>query len=426
MNRINILGVNETLYKETLPNGLDIYMVQNTNIKNFYITLNVKFGSLATKYKFMKEDYELPKGVAHFLEHLTFNMPDGNAFEYYSSLGSSVNAYTSYDVTCYEVFANNHFKENLSYLIKYVCTPYFTKEMVNNEKGIILEEIKMYLDQPSFDLIKGSFKNIFINDEHQYLISGTIDDVKKIGLEDILNAYNAFYHPENMFVVITGNFNPEEAVAIISESMKDFHYDEYNKPDIKLLKEPFKVRLEEETKEGYIEKAKANLGIKIPKSVFKSLKLSSVKIKLLFNLIVNANFGSTSTFKEELEINGIINDDLQFMLTDTQDYYVLNIMAITDYPDYLIKKLKDKFDNLRITKEEIDRKIKSTLSNFILMFDNIELVNTEIQDDLLNYDEYLTDIYGIYKSLNIDDAQNLIKVLNKKLYSSYIVCPKKQ
>ena len=70
-------------------------------------------------------------------------MPDGSsAHDYFSQIGSNVNAFT-YDVTCYEVYANNKFKENLSYLLKFVYTPYFTKELVNGEKGIITEEIKM-------------------------------------------------------------------------------------------------------------------------------------------------------------------------------------------------------------------------------------------------------------------------------------------
>ena len=149
MNKIEILGAKETLYVEHLDNGLDIYMVPKTSVKNFYITLNVKYGSIYTNYKYNGQSYNNPKGIAHYLEHLMFNMPEGDAFEKFNNLGSSANAYTSNEVTCYEVFSNSKFKENLSYLLKMVYTPHFTKELVNKERGIITEEIKMYEDDPA-------------------------------------------------------------------------------------------------------------------------------------------------------------------------------------------------------------------------------------------------------------------------------------
>ena len=149
MNKVEILGTKESLYIEHLDNGLDIYMQPNDKVKNFYITLNVKYGSIYTNYKFNGEKHNDPKGIAHYLEHLMFNMPDEDAFDHFAALGSSVNAYTSNEVTCYEVFSNSKFKENLSYLIKMVFTPYFNKELISKEKGIITEEIKMYEDDPS-------------------------------------------------------------------------------------------------------------------------------------------------------------------------------------------------------------------------------------------------------------------------------------
>ena len=121
---------------------------------------------------------KVPNGIAHYLEHLMFNMEDGTAFDYFSKLGSSVNAFTTYDLTCYEVYSSTYFKENLEYLLDYVQTPYFTNELVNNERGIISEEIKMYDNNPNTELTYSAYKNIFVNDNRKYLISGTIDDIK--------------------------------------------------------------------------------------------------------------------------------------------------------------------------------------------------------------------------------------------------------
>ena len=141
-------------------------MVPNYKTKNFYITLSTKYGSIYTNFEYNGKKYDMPKGIAHYLEHLLFNMPDGTtAHDYFSKLGANINAFTSFDITCYEVFANANFKECLSYLTEYVYTPYFTKEIVNNERGIITEEINMYEDKPGTQLIYGTYNNIFIKDE---------------------------------------------------------------------------------------------------------------------------------------------------------------------------------------------------------------------------------------------------------------------
>ena len=99
MNKIEIMGAKETLYVEHLDNGLDIFMVPKRTVQNFNITLNVNYGSINTNYKWNGKKYENPKGIAHYLEHLMFNMENGSAFDYFSKLGASVNAFTSYNLT---------------------------------------------------------------------------------------------------------------------------------------------------------------------------------------------------------------------------------------------------------------------------------------------------------------------------------------
>ncbi len=425
MKKQEIKNTGEYVYTETLDNGLKLIMIPNNRVKNYYLTLNVKFGSIHTNFKYDGKNMSVPKGTAHFLEHLMFNMPDGeSAFEYYSRLGSNINAFTTYEYTSYEVFANSRFKDNLSYLLTYVYTPYFTKEMVNNEKGIITEEIKMINDNPSSELVYGMYKNIFIKDERQYLISGTIEDVKKISLEDISLAYGAFYHPKNMFLVITGNFIPEEAVAIAIQTMKNLKFNEYLKPVIKELKEPPKVKNEHQEKEMPVDRCKVTLGLKIPKSNFKTIKISEIELKMYLNLITRINFGSTSLLKEEMLSSGIITDSISTFLTITKDYYVLAFLASTDYSDYFLKKINEKLNNLSINEDEIARKIKSSISNLIMCFDEIEVVNSDIQDDIIAQGEYLTDIYDYYRSLNQETALEVLKKINKYTTSITILKPK--
>ena len=425
MKKINIKNTDEFVYLEKLDNGLDIIMIPNPKVKNFYCTLNVKFGSIYTNFKYLGKNFNFPKGVAHFLEHLMFNMPDGtNAFEYYSKLGSNINAFTTYEYTSYEVFANNKFKENLSYLLKYVYTPYFTKEMINNEKGIIIEEINMISDNPISEIVYGLYRNIFINDERQYLIAGTISDIKNITLEDITTAYDAFYHPENMFLVITGNFNPTEAVAIASETMKKIDFIEYCKPIIKKKKEPTKVKNELEEKDIPVDKYKVILGLKIPKNKFKNINISELEIKIYLNLIIRINFGGTSLLKEELLKSKIITDSISTNLTVTEDYFIIAFLTTTDYPDYFLKRIKEKLNNLTINEDDINRKVKSSISNLILSFDEIEAVNNDVQDDMIYQGKYIDNIYDYYRNINISTANQVLKKITLSNFTVNILKPK--
>jgi len=427
MHKIEIKKTGEIVYHEKLENGLDIYMLPNKKQKNFYITLNTKYGSIHTDYKYKGKEYKNPKGIAHFLEHILFNMPDGsNAFDYYSKLGSNINAFTSFDITCYEVMGNTKFKENLSYLLEYVYTPYFTKEMVEGEKGIITEEIKMLQDNPGSELVYGLYRNIFVNDQRKYLISGTTNDVKKINLNMIETVYDAFYHPENMFLIITGSFNPEEAIAITIENMKTKEIPKYSKPSLRKEKEPFKINKDVSEKAMPVDKHNISFGIKIAKTNFKSLKLTDLELRTYLNLIMKINFGRTSLLKEELSSNGIITENISTHITVTDEYYVLALISATEYPDYLIKRFKEKLADLVISKEEVERKIKVSISNLILSFDEIENVNSDIQDDIINYDKYIDDIYLQYKKLDAEIAEQIIKKMSKHLLSITILTPKEE
>ena len=423
MNKIAIKGIEEVIYHETLSNGLNVYLLPNTNVKNFYITFNTHFGSMYTEFKCGndKSYTKVPNGIAHYLEHLMFNMPDGSAFDYFSRLGSSVNAYTTYDLTCYEVYASKYFKENLNYLLDYVQTPYFTKEMINNERGIITEEIKMYNNNPNTELIWAMNQNMFIKDKRKNLISGTEEDIKKITIKDIETCYNAFYHPANMFVVITGNFNPEEALAIISENQSSKQFPKYIAPTIKKITEPKYIAEEKIIKEMNVETNKVNIGIKIPLKTLLSTKIPVPRLRTYIHLINQVKFGSSSLLKERLVSGGIIINGMGVRTTYTNEYLLINIITETEYPERFVDIIKEEIKHIRISKEELNRKSRTFISNYILHYDDIESVNYDIQSDIIEFNEIINNMLTVYEELNILELNKLINVLKLNTVSVLII-----
>ncbi len=425
MKEIKINKTNETLYYEKLNNGLEVYIVPNKFQKNFYITFTTKFGSINTEFKTSNDKTfkKVPNGIAHYLEHLMFNMEDGTAFDYFSKLGSSVNAYTTYNLTCYEVYSSTYFKENLNYLLDYVQTPYFTNELVNNERGIITEEIKMYDNNPNTELTYSAFKNIFVNDNRKYLISGSKEDIKKITKENLYDCYNTFYNPNNMFIIITGNVNPYETIGIIENNQNKKEFNNVNIMN-KEITEPNKINKKYEEIKMNVETNKINISYKIPRKLFKKLNLSNIELNSYISILFNILFGSTSLLQDKLISSKVIQNGININKTFTKDFIIICITTETDYPDTLIRYVEETINNIKIEEETLNRKLKVYKSNYILHFDDIELVNSNIQDNIIEYGNFINDYMDIYEKINVKTINDIASSLKNIKRSILIIKPK--
>ena len=221
MKKINFKNLDLDLFYEKLDNGLEIFVLPKTNVNNIYVTFNTKYGSNISEFKPIDKDkmIKVPLGIAHFLEHKMFEQEDEtDIFSFYSERGADCNANTNYTKTTYLFSCPNFFKENMDMLLDYVQAPYFTDENVDKEKGIITQEIKMYQDMPGTMIYDKIIENTFKIHPMKYPIIGNIENINKITKEDLYTCYNTFYHPSNMFVVVTGNVNASEVINIIKEN----------------------------------------------------------------------------------------------------------------------------------------------------------------------------------------------------------------
>lgn len=413
MDKIFLKGLDEVIYHDVTDEGMHIYMWPEEKKKSFYMTLNVKYGSIHTEFKpkDSKEYIKVPNGIAHFLEHLMFYQPDGtSAHEYFTKLGSSINACTTTDFTFYEVFSSNHFKENLNYLLDYVNTPFYTKENVKTECGIITEEIKMYDDNPSAQIIYKTHECLWQKNKRKYLVSGTVEDIKEITVDDLYTVYDNFYHPANMFMVITGNFNPYEAVAIIKENLSKKEFKEYDKPVLKEEREPNKVALSTYEEENNVQIPKIRVSVKLPLSTFKNYRKD--ELRLYLNIMLKSNFGLTSDLHEKLFENNIITNPLTYGTSIYETHLTITIGAKTNYPEEVIKNINETLNNMKVSAEELNRRKKAYVSSLVLTYDDIEDVNMLIQDDLIVEDKIIDDVFPLINSLNIEDLNIILNKLN--------------
>ena len=238
-----------SLYEETLENGLRIFLVPKEDSESIYATFTTDFGGYHTEFiPNGKSDFiKVPDGIAHFLEHKMFDLENGmDVMTSFSKNGVSANASTSYFKTTYLFDGSSHFEENLNLLLDYVQSPYFTDESVEKEKPIIEQEIDMSADNPYSIGFKTLMNNIFINDASKVPVIGTKESINKITKEDLYMCYNTFYHPKNMFLVITGNIDPVKTISIIHKNQEKKKFNTYQKPVLKSVVEPIEVAKKEE------------------------------------------------------------------------------------------------------------------------------------------------------------------------------------
>ena len=151
MNKHEYPNLGETLYEEVLPNGLSVLVAVKPGFRKNAAFFATRYGGADRRFKVNGEWIDTPAGVAHFLEHKMFDMPDGrNVLSDFAALGASPNAFTGTGHTAYYFTGSENFMENLRLLLTYVSTPYYTEESVAKEQGIIGQEICMGEDSPGY------------------------------------------------------------------------------------------------------------------------------------------------------------------------------------------------------------------------------------------------------------------------------------
>ena len=423
MKKTKIEKLKLEVYEETLDNGLEIYIIPK-NCNNIYATFSTKYGSNNDEFVPLNETKmkSFPLGIAHFLEHKMFEMEDGrDPFEIYSNNGADANANTSNYKTTYLFSGPEFFKENINFLLDYVQKPYFTDQNVEKEKGIIIQEIKMYQDDPYSVIYEKGIYNSFIKHPIKIPVIGDIENVKKITKEDLYACYNTFYNPKNMFVVVTGNVDPQEVVEIIKQNQKDKKFEKFKKIKQKEYDEPDKIEKETETIKMDINTPKLTINYKIN---YKKLNLDLREIQNYLSIITDINIGSTSILNEELKNNNIITSDIDFTFIYTDKHILLTILGETEKTELLSSKIEEKMNNLEITEEEFERKKLSTISSYIFMSDNIFSMNEKIMNNIIKYNEIKTDDIEYVKNLNFNKAKQMIKQLDLSNKCKVIIEPK--
>ena len=207
--------LDEICYRETLENGLSVAVVKRQGFTKKLAYFVTDYGAVHTSFSLEGKPYTAPAGVAHYLEHKLFDMPDGrDVSAEFAAMGAMTNAFTSYDMTAYYFSCTENFHDCLKLLLEFVSTPYFTEESVEKERGIIDQEIGMNQDAPDSVIFENLMLSLYENHPIRVPILGTSETIREITPEVLHTCHRAFYTPGNMLLCVIGDVEPEEVTDL--------------------------------------------------------------------------------------------------------------------------------------------------------------------------------------------------------------------
>ena len=416
MNKLELIGIDQDIYYEKLENGLNVYILPFEHKNNYFVSYFTKFGSLILDFYSEEEKnmIHVPEGIAHFLEHKMFEQEDGeDPFEFFAKSGTGCNASTSYKATRYYCMGTENLNENIDFLINYVNKPYFTDENVEKEKGIICEEINMLKDNPEWFAEEEIQRMLYHNHPFRIPIAGTCESVRTITKEDLYNTYNAFYNPNNMYLMIGGEVKPNEIIDIIKNNKILKQIAKREVPKIKKVKEPLEVKTKYQVVElDNVKTNKLGYALKLDATSFK--ENDRFELSLYIGMILNIFFGSTSIFKDKMLEQGLLTTlYLERMYVD--DFLIIEFWAETDKPKELIEELNKHFKDYQVTKEEVERCKKVWIASEVMTTDNVEATVSALINDIVEYDEIKTNRVEYIRNMNYE---KLLEIKDKIDFSN--------
>lgn len=205
--------------RHVLPSGLTVILDPNHEAPVAAFQVWVRAGSA----------FERPGeyGITHLIEHMIFKgthgQPVGTLARTIEGLGGEINAYTTYDHTNYYVSAASRFAPKaLQLLADAVVNAAFDPAELKREKEVVVEEIRMNLDKPSRRLSWAVMRETFGTD-HPYgrPIIGSIESVRAMTRQNILDYRARWYTAPNMLVVAVGDFQADKLLPLIEKAFKD-------------------------------------------------------------------------------------------------------------------------------------------------------------------------------------------------------------
>lgn len=399
----------EQVYYDVLSNGLTVYYVLKPDYHRTFAVLTTKFGAMHTRLEHVetRELRRLPAGVAHFLEHKMFEGQNGvDAFTLFMKQGAMANAYTNYSQTSYLFSSTYEIEQNIRTLLDFVQIPHFTPEGVEKEKGIIAQEWKMYHDDPRFIGYDTLQHSLYPNHSAGDNILGSLSSIEGMTYEDLRIAYDTFYHPSNLNLVIVGPINLENMEQLVQQHQS---FLESRAPEYRLLDEPVSDETIPLTKISHdvtipIVDYGVRLNAQLPKG--EDVLIYRTKLEVLFELL----FGPTSSVASQWYQEGLVDVSYDHGLVIDDPMQHLHLTSLTPEPMRLIEAWRHVLESWQtssdLNEDHLQMIITGRIGDFLQGLNSLEHTASELVDAIMvGYDYFKT--VEVLQSITLSELRDL-------------------
>ncbi|MBE6619339.1 MAG: insulinase family protein [Ruminococcaceae bacterium] len=405
--------------------GLDVYLFPK-DLTTSYALFGTSYGSIDNCFipDGKSELEKVPDGIAHFLEHKMFECEDGSdLFEKFALTGASANAYTSYTHTMYLFSCTENFKKSLEILLDGIKSPYFTKENVAKEQGIIAQEIKMYEDNVHDALFQGLISSMYSENAVRVPIAGTVESISKITPELLYKCYDTFYRLSNMSLCVCGNIDISDVIDVCDRVLKEekpikiesVRSYPSEKPEVASSRFSRKMRLS---------KPIFAIGVKdvnIPKDPAERLKK-----RVTMEILAGVLFGECSPLSVSLYEQGLTRNPISFYVDHNDAFSFFEIGGESDDPEEVFERFKAHIESVKsagISEDDLKRVARALYGEFISIFDSSANIANEFLPFIMEgYDVF--DYIDTFENITADGVNSALhELFNENFYTLATIYP---
>ncbi|KOA20883.1 protease 3 precursor [Clostridium homopropionicum DSM 5847] len=213
-----------------LNNGVKVVLESIDYVNSVTVGIWIKNGS--------RNENKYNNGISHFIEHMLFKGTKTKSakeiVECIEDVGGQLNAFTGKEATCFYIkILDTHLELALDILSDMLFNSLFLEEDIEKEKKVIIEEIKMNIDNPEDMLMDLYSKAAYGEDSLSLPILGEIQTVKSFNRNSIIEYINNMYSPENTVISISGKVDSNSIEKIIERYFGHWENKNLNNPEIK-------------------------------------------------------------------------------------------------------------------------------------------------------------------------------------------------
>ncbi|HAS74641.1 MAG TPA: hypothetical protein DCS67_10900 [Clostridiales bacterium UBA8960] len=371
----------------------------------FYAT---QYGGIHNHYKVDETSHHVPLGTAHFLEHQIFEDKEKSNFEKFEALGANLNAYTSSASTVYHFDSVDHFEQGIELLVSMVHNTDISDASVSKEIEVIDQEIRMYMDEPAWDLSNNLYKGLFHDHPIRYEIAGTVESIRDIDKDVILNCYSHFYSPNNMSLFLYGDIEVEGTIEWLENLFAKFPRNNTPKPKLILPDEPYKVKYSRMDVRKNISKGMMLLGFKGDFSKFQVEKEEKIAALKIANDLL---FGRSSRFFMDAYEKGVVTDAFDF---DSQvgDGYAMSLVGNeTDQIDKLYEMILEELRHHQINgfdEDDFIRMQRKITGRTVASFNSLQSIAGNFTQSVMRGNDLFKQMEA-YRKLTLSSVNDAVR-----------------